>query len=150
MTYCKFDNWSAGTPCVVCGFRLPQAMRSRPIVPCGQIKQSPKEIARIEAIAGESAPPAVTSREPEQCRHFLCWTNRTALAICGCAAQKANGTETQIAECEKHGDVTPLARQTQEGLRSCRGCADFLAEQPANDPHNAGHDKPGHAEAEQG
>ena len=64
------------------------------------------------------------------CAHNLQVLDEPAHAICGCASSRKHGQATTLVECALHGHVTPLARQTKEGHRSCLGCQDFRGENP--------------------
>lgn len=50
-----------------------------------------------------------------------------AHAVCGCQSNQQVSL-TIVAECSLYGDVTPLAKRTREGLRSCVGCGDWRAQ----------------------
>lgn len=110
MTDCDFTGRTKGSKCRACGYVLRIDFDVVPKRQCGPRDRSQRR------------PP---SADPTSCEHFIDWTDRTALATCGCAAQKKNGTPTTIAECDLHGDVTPLARTTKEGLPSCLTCRDY-------------------------
>lgn len=102
MGRCSFPSAAKGSACIVCGYALRRDYDCPPRRDC----DNPR-------------PPI------DSCKHFLEWTDRTALSTCGCKSIEKLGTPTTIAECGLHGDVTPLAKKTKEGLPSCLGCPDF-------------------------
>lgn len=87
---------------------------------CGRSANVPDDASEVRCPCRPCDP-----RSPGQCEHFISWTDRTALSTCGCKSIEKLGTPTTIAECGLHGDVTPLAKKTKEGLPSCLGCPDF-------------------------
>lgn len=120
MTLCRFPTGrKRGERCEVCGYTLKRDFR-------GPLHRGCRVAARADSgRAIKAAPAAKRGQRGEDCVHFIGWTDRSALSTCGCKGVEKNGTPTTIAECERHGDVTPLSSKTKEGLPSCLGCGDF-------------------------
>lgn len=109
---------------MACGRRMP------PRIDC---EQAPC-IARCKAAGPAQPPPDYLA-----CTHGEL-SDETAHADCGCASQRRDGQPTVVMLCDFYGRVTPLARSTKEGLRTCMGCAQYqgVTELAAGNPPPGG------------
>lgn len=121
MIRCQFPTGMAeGERCATCGYVLKRDFPTALLRRCGAPARP-----RTPRPAREKPQSRKDAQPGERCVHFVGWTDRLALTPCGCSSSKKKGTPTTVAECELHGDVTPLARATNEGLPSCLDCRDF-------------------------
>lgn len=102
---CEFEHRGDYCVCGLCGRKL----KKSPAHPCDN----------HHANCGNA-------RQPQACEHFVEIADQTTEAACGgCQTAKA---QTALAECERHGLVTFIARAKDESIRCCLDCKDYQPE----------------------
>lgn len=120
MTRCQLSTGQAGETCPVCGWTCLRDYDRPPVVPCGQIKQTERELARV----GKAAAPRTKRRNPK-CVHRGAPIGDLARYQARTDKPCNSRVRVPIYRCLIHGECTK--RPNRDGLACCQDCESVTA-----------------------